>query len=90
MRFPPWLPASQCESLYQLLLFRCLVFIGVCVEFVAAVAWLAELFGDPKQREKVLGFLLKPFASLGGLLVGPGQLPGRSKCQFASGDLRAA
>ncbi|MFN7626501.1 MAG: MFS transporter, partial [Pirellula sp.] len=34
-------------DLYQLLFFRCLVFIGVCVEFVAAVAWLAELFDDP-------------------------------------------
>ena len=31
-------------SLPQLLVLRCLVFVGVCVEFVAAVAWLAELF----------------------------------------------
>ena len=31
---------------------RCTTFIGVCVEFVAAVAWLAELFPDPKQRER--------------------------------------
>ena len=35
-----------------LLFFRCCTFIGVCVEFVAAVAWLAELFPDPKQRER--------------------------------------
>ena len=55
-------------SIEQLLFLRCLVFIGVCVEFVAAVAWLAELFTDPKQREKVLGYT-QAFSSLGGLLV---------------------
>lgn len=56
------------QTLPQLLFFRCLVFIGVCVEFVAAVAWLAELFTDPKQREKVLGYT-QAFSSIGGLLV---------------------
>ena len=61
--------SGYCTSLYQLLFFRCLVFIGVCVEFVAAVAWLAELFDDPKRREKVLGFT-QAFSSLGGLMVG--------------------
>lgn len=55
-------------SVGQLLLFRCLVFIGVCVEFVAAVAWLAELFADATRREKVLGYT-QAFSSLGGLLV---------------------
>ena len=47
---------------------RTTTFIGVCVEFVAAVAWLAELFDDPKQREKVLGYT-QAFSSFGGLLV---------------------
>lgn len=56
-------------SLPQLLLLRCLVFIGVCVEFVAAVAWLAELFPNPLQREKVLGYT-QAFSSVGGLMVG--------------------
>jgi MFS family permease len=65
--------ASACAagfstSLTQLLIFRCLVFIGVCVEFVAAVAWLAELFEDRERREKVLGYT-QAFSSLGGLLV---------------------
>lgn len=60
--------AGFSTSLGQLLFFRCLVFIGVCVEFVAAVAWLAELFQEPKQREKVLGYT-QAFSSLGGLLV---------------------
>lgn len=60
--------AGFATSLPQLLFFRCLVFIGVCVEFVAAVAWLAELFTEPKQREKVLGYT-QAFSSLGGLMV---------------------
>ncbi|TXT28644.1 MAG: major facilitator superfamily protein [Planctomycetota bacterium] len=60
--------AGFSTSLYYLLAMRCLVFIGVCVEFVAAVAWLAELFPDPHQREKVLGYT-QAFSSVGGLLV---------------------
>jgi MFS family permease len=55
-------------SIHMLLLLRCLVFVGVCVEFVAAVAWLAELFPEPKRREKVLGYT-QAFSSLGGLMV---------------------
>ena len=55
-------------TLPQLLILRCLVFIGVCVEFVAAVAWLAELFPHPTQREKVLGYT-QAFSSLGGFMV---------------------
>jgi hypothetical protein len=35
---------------------------------VAAVAWLAELFPDPEQREKALGYT-QAFSSIGGLLV---------------------
>jgi Na+/melibiose symporter-like transporter len=47
---------------------RCATFAGVCVEFVAAVAWLAELFPDPGERERVLGYT-QACASLGGLVV---------------------
>ena len=61
--------AGFSTSIEMLLVCRCLVFIGVCVEFVAAVAWLAELFDEPKQRERVLGFT-QAFSSFGGLLVG--------------------
>jgi len=61
--------AGFATTLEQLLLLRCLVFIGVCVEFVAAVAWLAELFDDPRQRESALGYT-QAFSSLGGLMVG--------------------
>lgn len=60
--------AGFSTNLYMLLFFRCLVFIGVCVEFVAAVAWLAELFPNPKQRERALGYT-QAFSSVGGLLV---------------------
>lgn len=60
--------AAFATSLPQLLFLRCTTFIGVCVEFVAAVAWLAELFPDPRQREKVLGYT-QAFSSLGGLMV---------------------
>lgn len=56
-------------SIEWLLVLRCLVFIGVCVEFVAATAWLAELFhNDFKRRESVLGWT-QAFGSIGGLMV---------------------
>ena len=55
-------------SIEMLLVLRCFVFVGVCVEFVAAVAWLAELFPEPQRREKVLGYT-QAFSSLGGILV---------------------
>ena len=60
--------AGFATSLPLLLVLRCTTFIGVCVEFVAAVAWLAELFPIPAQREKVLGYT-QAFSSVGGLMV---------------------
>jgi len=60
--------AGFSASVEALLVWRTLSFIGVCVEFVAAVAWLAELFPNPKQREAVLGYT-QAFSSLGGILV---------------------
>ncbi len=60
--------AGYSTSLTQLLVLRCTTFIGVSVEFVAAVAWLAELFPNAKQREAVLGYT-QAFSSVGGLLV---------------------
>jgi MFS family permease len=60
--------AGFSTSFEMLLVLRCTTFIGVCVEFVAAVAWLAELFPEPKKRESVLG-LTQAFSSLGGLMV---------------------
>lgn len=60
--------AGFSTSAEMLLALRCATFVGVCVEFVAAVAWLAELFPQPKQREIVLG-TTQAFSSLGGLMV---------------------
>ncbi len=61
--------AGYSTSVYQLLFWRCCTFVGVCVEFVAAVAWLAELFhDDPKRREAIVGWT-QAFGSLGGLMV---------------------
>jgi MFS family permease len=60
--------AAFAVSLPQLLAFRCATIIGVCVEYVAGVAWVAELFSHPKQRESVLGYTQSAFG-LGGLMV---------------------
>jgi hypothetical protein len=60
--------AGYATSVGWLLFFRCCTFVGVCVEFVAAVAWLAELFPNPRQRERVIGYT-QAFASFGGLMV---------------------
>ena len=60
--------ASFVVTLPQLLFFRCTTVIGVCVEFVAGVAWVAELFSNPKQRQSVLGYTQAAFG-LGGLMV---------------------
>ncbi len=60
--------AGFSTNIWQFLFFRCTTFIGVCVEFVAAVAWLAELFPDHRQRERALGYT-QAFSSVGGLMV---------------------
>ncbi|MEO8260162.1 MAG: MFS transporter [Acidobacteriota bacterium] len=62
------LASGYSTSVYWLLFWRCCTFVGVCVEFVAAVAWLSELFPNPKQRESIVGWT-QAFGSLGGILV---------------------
>jgi MFS family permease len=62
------LASGFATSPMMLLVLRCTTFIGVCVEFVAAIAWLAELFSHPKQREAILGYT-QAFSSFGGLMV---------------------
>jgi MFS family permease len=59
--------SAYATSLPQFLVLRCGVFVGVCVEFVAAVAWLAELFPNSRQREHVLGYT-QAFSSFGGVM----------------------
>src|SRR5437867_12384657 len=60
--------AAFSTELWQLVLFRCTTFIGVCVEMVAAVTWLAELFEEKRTRELAIGWTLA-CASLGGIFV---------------------
>src|SRR5215217_6881813 len=60
--------AGFSTSLWMLLVLRTTTYVGVCVEFVAAVAWLAELFRDPVRRERVLGYT-QAFSSVGGVMV---------------------
>jgi MFS family permease len=60
--------AAFATSLPAFIFFRSTTFIGVCVEFVAAITWLAELFPNRRQKEIALGST-QAFASLGGLLV---------------------
>ncbi|PYT29430.1 MAG: MFS transporter [Acidobacteria bacterium] len=62
------LGAGYATSLPMLLVLRCTTFVGVCVEFVAAVAWLAELFPERDRREKILGYT-QALSSIGGLMV---------------------
>src|SRR5260370_42444210 len=44
------LGSGYATSLAMLLVLRCITFVGVCVEFVAAVAWLAGLFPERERR----------------------------------------
>src|SRR5579864_2447730 len=62
------LATGYCSSVAQLLIYRCITFVGVSVEFVAATAWLAELFRERTQRETILG-APQIFASTGGILM---------------------
>ena len=62
------LAAAYSTSLGMFVFFRSTTFIGVCVEFVAAITWLAEVFEDRRQKERWLG-ITQAFASLGGVLV---------------------
>ncbi len=60
--------AAYSTTLPWFIFFRSTTFIGVCVEFIAAITWLAEVFEDKKERERWLG-ITQAFASLGGIIV---------------------
>jgi MFS family permease len=65
--FSPVLAAFS-TNVWMFAFFRCATFVGVCVEFVAAVTWLSELFPDKRRRELVVGWTLA-ISSLGGVFV---------------------
>jgi MFS family permease len=60
--------AGFSTSVFWLLVWRSTTFVGVCVEFVAAVAWLAEIFTEPRRREAVIGWT-QAFGSIGGIMA---------------------
>jgi hypothetical protein len=62
------LAAAFSTSALMFLACRCLIMIGVCVEFVAGIAWLAETFTEPRRREAAVG-LSQAVAGFGGLAV---------------------
>ena len=84
------LAAGYAPSVGWLLFFRCTTFVGVCVEFVAAVAWLAELFPDPKRREAVLGYTQAFSSSAGSWSPAPTTSPSttRSRCPRSTAGTR--
>lgn len=55
-------------TITEFVFWRCATFVGVCIEFVAAITWIAEVFSDKAQKERWLG-ITQLFASLGGVLV---------------------
>ncbi len=55
-------------SLYELMFWRCITVAGACVEFVAAIAWLTELYPDAKRREAMLGYA-QACATLGNFMI---------------------
>ena len=68
LHFVSAIAGGYASTVQSLVFWRSCTFVGVCVEFVAAVAWLAELFPNPKQRESVIGYC-QMFGSLGGVMV---------------------
>jgi hypothetical protein len=56
-------------SIVEVILWRCVVIVGICVEFAAAIAWLTELFPETRRREGALGFA-QACATLGNFMIG--------------------
>jgi len=48
--------AGFATSVAELMFWRSITVAGACVEFIAAIAWLTELFPDRRRREAMLGF----------------------------------
>jgi MFS family permease len=43
-------------SLAELIVWRCITVAGAIIEYVAAIAWLTEMFTDGRRRDRVLGW----------------------------------
>jgi MFS family permease len=55
-------------SIAELIFWRSITIAGACVEFVAAIAWLTELFPHTRRREAVLGYS-QICATLGNFMI---------------------
>ena len=60
--------AAYATSPAELLFWRCLTIVGVCTEWIAATAWIAELFDDRRRRDAALGFT-QAMAGIGVFMV---------------------
>jgi len=60
--------SAYSSSLAELIFWRCITVAGACIEFVAAIAWLTELFPEARRREAVLGFA-QVCATLGNFMI---------------------
>jgi len=60
--------AACTTSPAELLLWRCLTIVGVCTEWIAATAWITELFDDRRRRDAALGFT-QAMAGIGVFMV---------------------
>jgi hypothetical protein len=56
------------RSLPEVMAWRCITVAGSCVEFVAAIAWLSELFAEHRRREAMLGFA-QVCATIGNFMI---------------------
>jgi MFS family permease len=65
------LGGAYATSIPALLMWRCVTVVGVSVEFVAAIAWLAELFPEWRRRESILGYT-QMVSAAGGFLATAG------------------
>ena len=60
--------AAYATSPAELLFWRCLTIVGVCTEWIAATAWITELFDDRRRRDAALGFT-QAMAGIGVFMV---------------------
>src|SRR5271169_6488750 len=61
--------AAQASTPLELLIWRCITIIGVSAEWIAATAWIAEMFSNSRRREAALGFT-QAFGAAGVFLIG--------------------
>jgi MFS family permease len=55
-------------SLGEIIFWRCITVAGACVEYVAAIAWLTELFPDARRRDAAIGWA-QACSTLGNFLM---------------------